>query len=88
MLTSDPARIEALRQQLLELMTRKFGSAEERPFDAGVLDSLKSIEFGLMLESEFGVKLGQLDTTDFDSMTQLATKLLHLHETRASTKGS
>lgn len=70
--------VAAIREQLFAIMQRLFGAAAERPFEAGVIDSLKSIDFGFEIESTLGVPIARFETQDFDSVTSLATKIARL----------
>lgn len=66
---------DALRERVEAIVSKAFGRVEEQLFDSGLLDSLRAIEFGMMLEAEFGVPISELCLDDLASVTSIVKKL-------------
>jgi acyl carrier protein len=57
------------------LISRAFGRCEEELFASGVLDSLRAVELGVLLEQEFGLSLTDLSLQDLASVTNIVDKV-------------
>jgi acyl carrier protein len=73
--TAAAAPEELLRERVEALIIRVFGRFEERLFESGLIDSLRAIELGAMLEAEFGVPISELSVHDLASVTTIVAKL-------------
>lgn len=73
----------ALRARVEEIIGRAFGRVEEQLFESGLLDSLRAIELGTLLEAEFGIPISDMSIHDLASITSLVDKLgSHVPTTR------
>jgi len=68
-------------ERIGKLLTTRFGvSPAEFSAEAALgdldLDSLALVEFGLVAEKEFGVKLGEQDITPDDTVTDVANLIV------------
>ncbi|MEO8700887.1 MAG: acyl carrier protein [Kofleriaceae bacterium] len=75
-LKAQPER--ELRARVEGIVTQAFGRTEENLFSSGVLDSLRAIELGMLLEEEFAIPISDLDIQDLSSISNIVTKL-HTH---------
>ncbi|HWM86246.1 MAG TPA: hypothetical protein VNO33_10425 [Kofleriaceae bacterium] len=74
-----PARGESrVQARVIEMIRRRFGRCEEELVRAGILDSLRSIELALELESEFGVSMDELHSHDMATLSCLCRRLVEL----------
>lgn len=67
--------LDGFEDWLRDLISDRFGTVQERPFDEGVLDSLNAIELGLELEDAFGIGLADISLADMQSITELAERI-------------
>jgi acyl carrier protein len=65
----------SLRQRVEDLVVRAFGRSEERLFDSGLLDSLRAVELGVLLEENFGIPISELSVQDLASIATIVQKL-------------
>ena len=70
-----PALKMDLRARVEAIILQKFGRVEEQLFDSGLLDSLRAIELGVLLEGEFGIPITDLTVHDLASVTCIVEKL-------------
>ena len=70
-----PALKMNLRERVESIILAKFGRLEEQLFDSGLLDSLRAIELGVLLEGEFGIPITDLTVHDLASVTCIVEKL-------------
>jgi acyl carrier protein len=66
---------EPLRARVEEILTRTFGRCEEHLYASGLIDSLRAIELGTLLEAEFGIPISELSVQDLVSVTTIVDKL-------------
>ena len=65
----------SVRSRVEDIVKQAFGRSEERLFDSGVLDSLRAIELGVLLEEAFGIPISELSIQDLASITSIVQKL-------------
>ena len=70
-----PALKIDLRERVESIIQAKFGRVEEQLFDSGLLDSLRAIELGVLLEGEFGIPITDLTVHDLATVTCIVEKL-------------
>ncbi|MEO3755648.1 acyl carrier protein [Streptomyces sp. B6B3] len=71
-------QIQAVREQLIELLTTRFGLDEaslgpEVTFDSLELDSLALVEFSLVLQEHFTVPVGEEEVSAESTVDEVAT---------------
>jgi acyl carrier protein len=74
-ITDEELRVRARVERIL---IDRFGRVQEELVAAGILDSLKTIELALALESEFGVPLDELTTQDTMTLSALVRTVMQL----------
>lgn len=67
-----------IRARVEGLIQKKFGRIEEELVGSGLLDSLRTIELALLLESEFSVPVESIALDDVVTVTRLVERLLEL----------
>jgi hypothetical protein len=72
----DPEDANALRDRVTALIVREFGTVEEDLVASGILDSLRSMELMIALETEFAVKLSHIQVADLSTVTRIVASIL------------
>ncbi len=66
---------DPIRARVERLLVSRYGNVDEELFAAGILDSLRAIEFALDLEAEFQVPMSSVTLLDMQTMTRLVDRV-------------
>lgn len=61
-----------IKNQLINIISKKYGVVEENLVSRGIIDSLTAVEFSIELEKEFDLDLRNLKMSDLETITALS----------------
>ncbi|HYO55263.1 acyl carrier protein [Archangium sp.] len=64
-----------IASRLRQLITTKYGRAEEELMTSGLIDSLRAVELALALEKEFGLAADSFALSDMKTITSLSQRI-------------
>ncbi len=67
-----------IRRRVLDLVTRRYGRAQEELVKSGVVDSLTAVELAIALEQEFCLEPDSFGLSDMATLTSVSQRILSL----------